>query len=372
MREDDVTALFARNAIDLGGDIVASLEAVARWRGPKRSPSLLRAMPRSWLDRAARGVRRVRLSDLWSETKATTTKHPYDASREFYRLLLGPNMLHSSATFVRGDETLDDAQRLKLDRIARKLELRYGDDLLDLGCGWGSFLEHAATQIGAQCLGTTLSRAQFSEVSLRTESMRSAVRVLQRDFRELPDEAFDKIASIGTMDRLERSDLATYFDELGRRLRPGGLLLNQASVSTGTGDALFGWFHLGPKLGRASHRTCADTAATRLSEVITAAERSGLEVRSVESLRRDHARTLGHWLRNLESHFVEAGDLVGVELARRWRLYLAVSVLHLRAGDLDVLEVLFAKPGPALERSRPSVRAPNIERAKTGERLAIS
>jgi cyclopropane-fatty-acyl-phospholipid synthase len=346
--EDDVTDAFARGDIDIEGDAVAVLEAVARWRGPRVGLGNLIVLASSWRERVRRAQLQTALDAKLSGSRRSQARdvaavqHHYDISNDFYRLFLDSRLVYSCAVFPKGDETLDDGQRLKLDLICRKLNLRKNDRFLDVGCGWGALLEHAAHEYGAACTGATVSRAQFLEARRHAAEGRVDIQVLECDYRRLPHRTFDKIASVGMMEHVGAENLPRYFEELGRRLRPGGLLLNHAIADISPESRTVPWLRR-QRGGFIQRCIFPDSELPPLRTVIAHAEGQGFEVRDVESLREHYDQTLRHWLRNLEARFEAAKAIVGTARARTWRLYLAISAVAFRLGRIGVYQTLLAK-----------------------------
>jgi len=266
----------------------------------------------------------------------------YDASNDFYRLWLDRRMVYSCAYFPSQDEDLDVAQERKLDYLCRKLRLRPGQRLLDIGCGWGALVIHAAKHFGVRAEGLTLSepqvewaRARIAEAGLTNEAT-----IDLRDYREIsPDgsQLYDAIVSVGMAEHVGREKLPGYFSAAHRALKPGGVFLNQA-----IGEDV---------VARPDNRNGSfieqyifpDGDIPPLPNMLRAAESAGFEIRDVENLREHYALTLGHWLRRLERHHAEALSFVDEATYRVWRLYLAGSVHGFRRGHIAVYQTLLAK-----------------------------
>jgi cyclopropane-fatty-acyl-phospholipid synthase len=263
----------------------------------------------------------------------------YDLSNDFYALWLDRNMVYSCAYFQKSDDDLDTAQEHKLDYICRKLRLKAGERLLDIGCGWGGLILHAARHYGVNSLGITLSEHQLDLARRRIEqeglSERCEVRLL--DYRELDEPgAYDKLVSVGMVEHVGESKLPEYFARAFHLLRPGGVFLNHG-------------------IGRAGNRPTPqqptftdvyvfpDGELVPIAAMLDAAERSGFEVRDVENLREHYALTLNHWLRRLEAHAEEARQLTDELKYRMWCLYLAGSAHYFRTGKLDLYQSLLFK-----------------------------
>lgn len=347
--ETEIADAFIHDKIDITGNTIAVVEQAARWEGPPLTLGVLRGMAGGLVDRMLH-----HREEPWSATlhgrmhsaerDADAIRHHYDVSDDFYRLFLGDDMVYSCAFFPTGRESLDEAQRAKLELVCRKLNLQRGDRFLDVGCGWGALLVHAARRHGAHALGLTISDRQLCEARRRgTDGGEGWIEVLQRDYRDLPRRSFDKAASVGMMEHVGRRHLGRYFRGIHARLRPGGLLLNHAIADITPQHRVMGWMSRlrGGFIGR---YIFPDSDLVPIHLVIREAERAGFEVRDLECLREHYAETLELWLTNLESHFDEAVNLVGRARARAWRLYLASSAVAFRAGSIGVYQLLLAKP----------------------------
>ena len=249
----------------------------------------------------------------------------YDQPVEFYASFLDPQLVYSCAYYDEGVDSLEAAQSAKLDHTLRKLRLRPGERLLDIGCGWGALAITAARDFGARAMGITLSRRQYEEAKRRiaAASLGDRVRIELRDYRELRGERFDKIVSVGMFEHVGRARFAEYFRAAFDSLRPGGLLLNHAIADQSPkrkGYKASGF------LGR---YIFPDGELVPVSEALGAGERAGFEVRDVENLREHYERTLRAWLSNLESNRAAAITAAGAESYRLWRLYLGGSAHRL-------------------------------------------
>jgi cyclopropane-fatty-acyl-phospholipid synthase len=350
--ERAIAEAFIGGDIELIGDTIGLLEAAALWEGPGHKIPFTGVIS-AWLKRVRGGRKEAlaasRRGQLHSKSRdRNAIRHHYDVSNEFYRLFLDPAMVYSCGYFPSGEESLDSAQRKKLELICRKLNLREGERFLDIGCGWGALLFHAASQHGARALGVTLSENQISEGRRRLEelSIRNSVEIRAQDYRELTSErAFDKVASIGMMEHVGSDRLEEYFTTVFKLMRPGGLFLNHAIADIAAGVRTLRWL---PKSRHGfMHRYIfPDSELIPIGLVTEAAERAGFEVRDLESLREHYAETLAHWLVRLEHRFEEAVSMVGRRRARAWRLYLASSSVGFRIGRIGVYQLLLAKRPP--------------------------
>jgi cyclopropane-fatty-acyl-phospholipid synthase len=276
--------------------------------------------------------------------------HHYDVGNDFYRIVLGPTMAYSCALFVTPESTLDEAQEAKFDLVCRKLGLEPGMRLLDVGCGWGGMVCHAAQHYGVRAVGITLSPAQQAMATERAASLGLGDRVEARvqDYRDLRGEQFDAICSIGMFEHVGHARLQEYSDVLAAALRPGGRLLN-SGITTPNGVVF------GPRsfIGR---YVFPDGDIPDLTALLAAIQRSGLEIRDVECLREHYALTLRAWLANLESHWDEATALVGLARSRIWRLYMSGSVVSFETAGLGVDQVLAVKVDEAGASAMPLTR----------------
>lgn len=345
--EERIAEAFVTGEIELQGDTIGLLEAAARWNGPP-SKSRLKLLLPAWrrvLRASAAGALSAHLHGRThsAQRDAKAVQHHYDLSNEFYRLFLDSRMVYSCGYFPDGSESLDEAQRAKLDLICRKLHLAPEDRLLDVGCGWGGLLFYAAAQYGTESLGITLSKNQIAEAQRQAAGLNGRVKIEAVDYRSLrPARVFDKIASVGMMEHVGHAHLDEYFTDMFRLLRPGGLFLNHAIASIAQGQTV-PWVRRSHG-GFIQRYIFPDSELLPIGIVVSAAERAGFEVRDLESLREHYAQTLAHWLLRLERRFDEAVALVGRERARAWRLYLASSAVAFRLGRIGVFQLLLAKP----------------------------
>ena len=253
------------------------------------------------------------------ERDARAVRHHYDVSNEFFALFLDESMTYSCALFKHGARTLEEAQEAKLELICRKLDLRPGGRVLDVGCGWGSFALHAAERHGVSVLGITLSEPQaaLARERVRTAGLEDRVDIEVRDYRDVRDERFDAISSIGMVEHVGEERIEEYGRVLFDALEPGGRLLNHGITRL---------MHYGHSEGDFTLRfVFPDGKLLHLDRVVGALERAGLETRHVESLREDYAETLRHWTVRLDESLDEALRLAGPERLRVWRLYLRAA-----------------------------------------------
>lgn len=270
---------------------------------------------------------------------AAAISHHYDVSNDFYRLVLGPALTYSCAYFASSETSLEEAHADKHELICRKLRLRPGERLLDVGCGWGTLAIHAASRFDAQVVGVTISKRQAELAAKRVSEAGVADRVQIRlqDERDVDDGPFDAIASVGMFEHVGRERLAEYFSHLRELLRPRGRLLNHGISKP-------------PEPRRRRRSTFVnryvfpDGELHEVGTVISLMQELGFEVRDVESLREHYALTLRLWVANLEAARDEAVRLVGEGRYRVWRLYMAASARMMEAGRLQVHQVLAVRP----------------------------
>lgn len=271
------------------------------------------------------------------DRKAVT--HHYDVSNDFYSLWLDRLMVYSCAYFQSARDSIDTAQARKLDYICRKLRLRAGDRLLDLGCGWGGLLIHAARHYDVKAFGITLSipQAEMARQRIREAGLADRCRVDVCDYRDLETgQEFDKIVSVGMFEHVGEDLLPEYFRRAWVRLRPGGVFLNHGIAASAT------FRRKGPSF--MDKYVFPDGELVPVSATLRAAESTGFEVRDVESLREHYALTLRQWVRRLESKAELAQSIAGEVTYRVWRLYMSGSAHAFTSGRLNLYQVLLSKP----------------------------
>jgi cyclopropane-fatty-acyl-phospholipid synthase len=280
--------------------------------------------------RSLHGLRHSKTRD------AEAIHHHYDVSNTFYEWVLGPSMTYTCACFPRLDATLEEAQANKYDLVARKIALKPGMRLLDVGCGWGGMVRHAAKHYGVKALGVTLSREQASwaQEAIEREGLSDLAEVRFMDYRDVREGGFDAISSIGLTEHIGIRNYPSYFKFLKSRLRPGGRLLNHSITRPDNK-------HDGITRGGFIDRyVFPDGELAGSGHIITVMQDAGLEVRHEESLREHYAMTLRDWCGNLRDHWDEAVDEVGQGTARVWGLYMAGSRLSFERNRIQLHQVL--------------------------------
>jgi cyclopropane-fatty-acyl-phospholipid synthase len=268
---------------------------------------------------------------------AAAISHHYDVSNAFYRLVLGPSLTYSCAVWQDPDGTLEAAQANKYELICRKLDLKPGMRLLDVGCGWGGMVMHAAQHHGVNAVGVTISRqqAELAEKRVAEAGLSGQVQIRVQDYRDVADGPYDAISSIGMFEHVGEARLAEYFTCLRRLLRPEGRLLNHGISRPARNEKA----RL-PRRSFINRYVFPDGELHEVGRVISITQDAGFEVRHVESLREHYALTLRRWVANLEEHWDEAVAEVGAPRARVWRLYMAGSAVNFEAGRTQVHQAL--------------------------------
>ncbi len=352
---------YLAEAFDVEGDMVAAFEFVdilaaqtGAWTRTLSIMGLLRRLP-DFHPNGHPSTRAAHLNGVKNspDRDRKAIRFHYDVSNAFYALWLDPRMVYSCAYFDQPDASLEQAQLRKLDLLCRKLELRPGERLLDIGCGWGGLLMHAATQYGAHVDGITLSEKQleYTRRLIEEKQLQDRVTVRLLDYRELKGgEIYDKIVSVGMVEHVGRKNLGVYFHQVASLLKPGGLFLNH-----GIGRGPVPWTSAGENF--IERYVFPDSDLPPISTMLDAAGATGFDIRDVESLREHYALTLRHWVRRLEDRHAEARQEVDEVAYRIWRLYMAGSAHNFDLGFITVYQTLLAKLTPEGKSQAPLTRA---------------
>ncbi|MEP6852267.1 MAG: cyclopropane-fatty-acyl-phospholipid synthase family protein [bacterium] len=296
-----------------------------------------------WVEPPASEVGARRLLAGWRHSKsrdAEAISHHYDVSNRFYEYVLGESMTYTCACYPTEDATLDEAQFHKYDLVARKLGLRPGMRLLDVGCGWGGMVRHAARHYGVTVLGVTLSRqqAEWAGKAIADDGLSEVAEVRFQDYRDVTESDFDAISSIGLTEHVGIKALPSYFDFLYSKLRPQGRLLNHCITRPTTTEGV-------KSKGFIDRYVFPDGELEAAGVITSSMQDAGFEVRHEENLREHYARTLAGWSANLEDNWDAAEVEVGAERARVWRLYMAGSRLGFERRAIELHQVLGVKVG---------------------------
>ncbi len=308
---------------------LARFVAAQRWR----LPELPREETPSRMRRLASGLAHGRRRD------AEAIAHHYDVSNRFYELVLGPSMAYTCAAYPSAEATLEAAQEAKFDLVCRKLGLEPGMRLLDVGCGWGGMVAHAVRHYGVSALGVTLStqQAAYAAARLQREGLADRAQVRHQDYRDVSEEGFDAVSSIGLTEHIGPRNYPAYFGFLRGKLVDGGRLLNHCITRPDNGHASL------PERGFINRYVFPDGGLTGSGDIVTAAENAGLEVRHHENIREHYGMTCRDWCANLSKNWDECVSEAGRGTARVWGLYLAGSRLSFERNRIQLHQVLFAR-----------------------------
>ncbi|MGY1498358.1 class I SAM-dependent methyltransferase [Streptomyces sp. QTS52] len=354
--------------LDIEGDFYAALDHLSGlvWERGEDTRRLTEALREPGVRTAVRGLvkmaglpvppappreevprRRRRLHTRRTDKRAVS--HHYDVGNDFYEVVLGPSMVYSCAYWESPDGApggaagLEDAQRDKLELICRKLALTPGLRLLDVGCGWGSLAVHAAREHGVQVVGITLSQEQaaYARKRVAEEGLADRVEIRVQDYRDVTDEPFDAVSSVGMAEHVGSEQYLAYARDLYALLKPGGRLLNhQIARRPHTDEDAYSLN------GFIDAYVFPDGELAPVGTTVTQLERAGFEVRDVESIREHYALTLRRWVANLEADWPRAQRLTSPGRARVWRLYMAACALAFEHNRLGVNQVLAVRtPG---------------------------
>lgn len=338
---------YITNHLDVRGDIHATLLALRDYvKSPMPIDSLAKltvavgpsalVRPELPAEEAPPRYRRGLLHSLTRDKSAI--EHHYDVSNTFYSYILGPTMVYSCAVFSNGNSSLEDAQREKIDLICRKLDLRPGMKLLDVGCGWGTLVLHAAKEYGVKAVGVTLSKNQvaLARERIARANLSESIEIRLQDYRKVQDTDFDAISSVGMSEHVGDSKLDTYFTQLHGRIKEKGRLLNHCITRPHS--------ELKARTGAFIDRYIfPDGELTAPSRVIQAMHNSGFELRHSENLREHYAKTLNKWCENLNANWSEAVSEVGENRARIWNLYMQMCQIGFESNSIQIHQFLGIK-----------------------------
>lgn len=349
---------YLRDDIDIKGDMIAALHAIARlrqritWRDRLNAGHHLLALPKppETLTSAGRIGSLLGHSHSRQRDEAAVRFH-YDLGNDFFAQYLDDDWVYSCAYFDDPQMQLEIAQRRKLDTVARKLALEPGQRVLDVGCGWGSFVLHAAQRFGVEAVGVTLSTRQASLARERVAAagLQDRVEIRLTDYRDVSD-AFDAIASVGMVEHVGARNLPAYFSHLSDLLVDGGRLLNHG-ITTGRRMAVR---DLAPdnRESFVANYVFPDGSLSPAWQTVRDVEMAGLELIDVQQLRRHYALTLREWVRRLEAKHDAAVAVASESAYRTWRAYMSASVVGFETNDLGVVQVLAVKGSDALPLDR--------------------
>ena len=343
--EGDLEAVFSL-ADDISQDALGMLAKVRAARDLLKLPSRADRKP------SRRGPAQLKGKSHSIERDRRAVTYHYDVSNDFYSLWLDRRMVYSSAYFESPDDDLDRAQENKLDYICRKLRLRPGQRLLDIGCGWGGLVIHAAQHYGTEATGITVSspQADLANARIAEAGLTDRCRVKVCDYRIVDGPGrYDALVSVGMFEHVGVKLLPTYFSRALMLLKPGGVFLNHG-IARRAGKKLL----KGPSFSDVY--VFPDGELTPISTSLRAAEEAGFEVRDVESLREHYALTLRHWVRRLEANHDQALHYIDELTYRVWRLFMSGSAHFFKVGRLNVYQALLIRQGEAGRSGQPLTR----------------
>ncbi|HEY4851740.1 MAG TPA: class I SAM-dependent methyltransferase [Streptosporangiaceae bacterium] len=345
---------YVSGHLDVEGDMYTALARMVQAQQVQLDFSerlrLLRELggPKRLLPRVPPPPQEVKPSRRWLSGRrhskgrdATAISHHYDVSNTFYEWVLGPSMAYTCACYPREDATLEEAQAYKHDLVARKLGLTSGMRLLDVGCGWGGMVRHAAREYGVKALGVTLSaqQASWAQRAIENEGLSGLAEVRHLDYRDVPEAGFDAVSSIGLTEHIGKAQLPGYFSFLHGKLRPEGRLLNHCITRPDNSQPA-------RRAGGFINRyVFPDGELEGPGYLVSLMNDSGFEIRHEENLREHYALTLAGWCANLDAHWDEAVAEVGEGTARVWRLYMAGSRLGFERNVVQLHQVLGVRLG---------------------------
>ena len=389
--ELSIVEAFISNDIDIDGNVESAMglgDAIGRRIQSARAiarliPRVL-SLPRDDESPAVDESRYARGPRLLTPRARKSTESEiqfhYDVGNDFYALWLDPSMLYTCGYYKTPTDDLATAQINKLDHICRKLRLKPGDRLLDIGCGWGGLVMHAAERYGVRTTGITLSAAQaiYAQARITERGLSEICKVQMMDFRDLPANAtFNKISSVGVTEHVPERQQPAYFARVYQALEPGGLFLNHCEVSL---RAARRTHKVAERIGRwlwkrdqfIDRYVFPDARLVALGSIVRSAESVGFEVRDVESLREHYMMTLRAWLRGLERRRSEAVRLVGERTYRVWRLYMSAGAYGFRMADINIVQMLLSRPAADGRAGVPLTREDLYRTSKVANREVTS
>lgn len=345
---------YVTGMIDVSGDMITALTTMQQVLGDvtaRDKARIVRAVLRDPLLRAAISRRLdpppqeapfSRIPSWLRHSKRRDAKaisHHYDVSNTFYEWVLGPSMAYTCACYPREDATLEEAQFNKHDLVARKLALQPGMRLLDVGCGWGGMVMHAAKEYGVKAIGVTLSKqqAEWAQKAIADRGLSDLAEVRYLDYRDVTETGFDAVSSIGLTEHIGKANLPSYFSFLHGKLKKGGRMLNHTITRPD---------NIAPtrkENGFINRYVFPDGELEGPGHVQMQMNDAGFEIRHQENLREHYARTLTGWCENLDGHWDEAVAEVGDGTARVWRVYMAGCVLGFKQNWIQLHQTLGVK-----------------------------
>jgi cyclopropane-fatty-acyl-phospholipid synthase len=346
---------YVSGHLDVDGDMYTALARMTSVQATSLDiPERLRLLaalggPKVLWPRVPPPPQEVRVNRRWlggrlhsKDRDASAISHHYDVSNRFYEWVLGPSMAYTCACYPREDASLEEAQAYKFDLVARKIGLREGMRLLDVGCGWGGMVMHAAREYGVKALGVTLSaqQASWAQQAIAEAGLAELAEVRHLDYRNVLETGFDAVSSIGLTEHIGQANLPGYFAFLYGKLKPGGRLLNHCITRPdGTEPTR-------RRGGFINRYVFPDGELESPGYLISRMHDTGFEVRHEENLREHYAKTLAAWCANLDAHYDEAVAEVGPGTARVWRLYMAGSRLGFERNQIQLHQVLGVRLAP--------------------------
>jgi cyclopropane-fatty-acyl-phospholipid synthase len=344
---------YVSGHLDVDGDMYTALSRLSRAQNMNMSwadrVKLLQALggPKLLLPRIPPppqevrvNSRRLRVGRMHSKGRdANSISHHYDVSNRFYEWVLGPSMAYTCACYPTQDASLEEAQWYKHDLVARKIGLKPGMRLLDVGCGWGGMVMHAAREYGVRALGVTLSEQQalWAQQAIKKAGLEDLAEVRHLDYRDVPETDFDAVSSIGLTEHIGKQNVPGYFSFLNGKLKVGGRMLNHCITRPdNTGPSI-------RKEGFINRYVFPDGELEGPGWLMGVMNDHGFEIRHEENLREHYAKTLAGWCDNLDAHWDEAVEEVGQGTARVWRLYMAGSRLGFDHNVVQLHQILGVK-----------------------------